>query len=180
MGPGSAGGSKKRRHSDEMDRFLVLGPPCILPVPGMPTRHSRAPSQGAVRLRRGPLAAAAQLARRHAATCALHRRCRPSRVLRPPLQHAAGRGAARYVRDAAPAASVAVAVASRGPAPRARGARKPSSAAWVARRAALLRSCNRAASCAPPRACAVSALCTTPGKQLECARGGGAHIACQP
>jgi hypothetical protein len=101
----------------------------------------------------------------------------PSRVLRPPPQHAAGRGAARHVRDAQHAASVADTVAGRGSAPRVRGAPEPSSAA----QAALLRSCNnRAASCAPPRARAVFALCVAPGKQLECACGGGAHTAFQP
>ena len=135
-----------------------------------------ASSQGAARLRRGPLEAAAQLARRHAA-CAVHRRCRLSRVLRPPLQHAAGRGATRYVRDAAAAAAATGSVAGRGTAARLRGARKSPSAAQVARRAVLLRSCDRAASCAPPRARAAPALCTAPGKQLDCARvGGGAHF----
>jgi hypothetical protein len=36
--------------------------------------YKLAPSQGSARLRRGLLAAAAQLARRHAATCVVHRR----------------------------------------------------------------------------------------------------------
>ena len=49
MGPESAGGSKKRRHSDEMDRFLVLGPPCTTTTPLALPPPARAGGQAAKR-----------------------------------------------------------------------------------------------------------------------------------